>query len=66
MTYLYILISHTDIIGICGKILRGGHDGKLDGALIAKGLVGPFPHGADFLDGRNTIVGDQDLKPRGK
>lgn len=33
----------------------------MDGALVAKRLVGPFSHGSDFLDGSDTVVGNQDL-----
>jgi hypothetical protein len=44
------------------QILGGGHDGELNGTLVAKGLVGPFPHGTDLLDGGDTVVGDEDLE----
>jgi hypothetical protein len=58
---LDILIGHTDVIGVGLEILRSRHDGELNGALIAKSLVGPFPYRSDLLDGGNTVVGDEDL-----
>lgn len=59
---LYILVRHPNVVGICSQIFWGGHDGELDRPLVAEGLVGPFPHGSDLLDCRNTIVGNQDLR----
>jgi len=34
-------VSHADELGVDGEVLWGGHDGELDGALGAKGLVCP-------------------------
>lgn len=59
--YLNILISHTNIIGVCLQIFRSGHDCELNGTLVTERLVGPFSHGTDFLDCGNTIVGNEDL-----
>jgi hypothetical protein len=59
--YLDVPIRHPDVFGVDPQILRGGHDGKLDGAFVAKGLVGPFPDRTDLLDGGDTVVGDEDL-----
>lgn len=60
-THLNILIRHTNVIRVRLQIFRSGHDRKLDCPLIAKCLVCPFPHGADLLDCRNTVVGNEDL-----
>jgi hypothetical protein len=58
---LDILVGHADVLGVRLEVFGGGHDNKLDGALVAKGLVGPFSHGADLLDGSNAVVRDKDL-----
>jgi hypothetical protein len=58
------LVRHADVVGIGVEVLRGGHDGELDGALVAKGLVGPFSDGADLLDGSNAVIGDEHLMSR--
>lgn len=42
--YLHILIGHTNVICVGLEILWRGHDGELDGALVAKRLVGPFSY----------------------
>jgi hypothetical protein len=57
-----VMISHPDVVGIGRQIFRRSHDGELDGLLVAKCLVGPFPYRADLLDGSNTVVGDQNLE----
>lgn len=57
----HILICHADVVCIGLQILRRRHDRKLNRLLIAECLVGPFPHRSDLLDGRNTVVGNQDL-----
>lgn len=59
--YLNILIGHADIFGVHLEILRCRHDSELDRALVAKGLVSPLADRTDFLDGGNTVVGDQDF-----
>lgn len=56
--YLDVLVSHSDIVCVPLQVLWRGHDGKLYGALIAKGIVGPFPDGSDFLDSSNAVVCD--------
>lgn len=58
---LYISVGHSDVLGIDSQILRCSHDGELDRTLGTKGLVGPFSDRSDFLDGSDTVVGDQDL-----
>jgi len=59
--HFYVTVCHPDIVRICCQILWCGHDSKLDSALVTKGLVGPPPHGADFFDRCDTIVGNEDL-----
>lgn len=59
--YLDVLVGHADVVGIDFEVLRGGHDGKFNGTLIAKGLVGPFSDGANLLDGSDTVVANEDL-----
>lgn len=39
-----VVISHPDVVGIGLQIFGGGHNGELDGALVAECLVGPFPY----------------------
>lgn len=58
---LDVLVSHANVVGVDLEILGRGHDGKLDGALRAESLVGPFPDGADLLDGGDSVVGDENL-----
>lgn len=43
------------------QIFRRSHDRELNGTLVAERLVGPFSDGADLLDGRNTVVGNENL-----
>ena len=63
-SYLTIVVRHSNVVGIGSQIVRGGHHSKLDGPLVAKGLVCPFSHRSDLLDGRNTVVGDQNLRTK--
>lgn len=63
-TYLNILISHTDVVGICRQVFWSGHDGKLNGSFVTKRLVCPLSHRADLFDRRDAIVGNQDLPIR--
>jgi len=58
MAYLDILICHPDVVRIGSQIFWRRHDGELDRPFIAEGLVCPFSYGSDFLDSRNTVVGD--------
>lgn len=62
VTYLDVLVCHSDVVGVGSQILRGGHDGELNGTLIAKGLVRPSSDGSDLLDGGDTVVCNQDLQ----
>jgi hypothetical protein len=62
VTHLDILVRHADVLGVGLQILGRGHDGELDGPLIAKCLVCPLPHGADLLDCRNTVVCNEHLQ----
>lgn len=55
-------VRHANVLGVDAEIFRCCHDGELDLAVRAEGLVGPFSDGADLLDGGNTVVGDQDLE----
>ena len=41
---LDILVRHTDVVCVGRQVLGSGHDGELDGALIAQRFVCPFPH----------------------
>jgi hypothetical protein len=59
--HLDVVVRHADVVRVGRQVLWRGHDGELDGALIAEGLVGPFPHRADLLDCGNTVIGNQDL-----
>ena len=61
-TYLDVLVCHSDVVGVGSQVLRGGHDGELNGTLIAKGLVRPSSDGSDLLDGGDTVVCNQDLQ----
>lgn len=56
------MVCHSNVICVCTEILRGGHDGELDGPLVAECFVGPFSNGTNLLDGGNTVVGNQDLR----
>jgi len=58
---LDVVVRHSDIISIGLKVLGSSHHGEVNGPLIAKYFVCPFPHRADLLDGSDTIVRDQDL-----
>jgi hypothetical protein len=55
-------VRHANVLGVDAEVFRCGHDGKLDLAVRAEGLVRPFSDGADLLDGGDTVVGDQDLE----
>lgn len=59
---LYISVGHSDVLGIDSQIFRCSHDGEFDRTLGTKGLVGPFSDRSDFLDGSDTVIGDQDLQ----
>jgi hypothetical protein len=61
-TYLDVLICHADVLRVGLEILGRGHDGELNRPLIAKSLVRPFSHRADFLDCGNTVIRDEDLR----
>lgn len=56
-----VVVCHSDVVCVGLQILGGGHDGELDGALVAECLVRPFSNRSDFLDGSNTVVGNQNL-----
>lgn len=57
-----VVVSHADVVGVGLQILWGGHDGEVDGALVAKRLIRPFSDGSDLLDGGNTVVGNENLR----
>ena len=61
LSYLYILIRHSNIVCIRLQIFRCSHHCKLYRPLVAEGFVGPFSHRPDFLDCGNTIVGNENL-----
>jgi hypothetical protein len=62
LSYLNILIRHSDVISVGGQIFWRSHHSELDGSLVAKGLVCPFSHGSDLFDSRNTVVRNEDLE----
>lgn len=57
----HIVVCHPNVICIGAQIFRSGHDGELNSSLVAKRFVGPFSNRANLLDGRNTVVGNQNL-----
>lgn len=59
--HLNILVGHANVVRICLQIFGSCHHCKLDRSLVPKGFVGPFPYGPDFLDGGDTIVGNEYL-----
>lgn len=58
---LNVVVGHTDVICVGLQIFGGGHDGELDSPLVAERLVRPFSDRSDLFDGRNTVVGNEDL-----
>ena len=58
---LDVLVRHADVVCVGRQVLGSGHDGELDGALIAQCLVCPLPHGADLFDGGDTVIRNQNL-----
>jgi hypothetical protein len=58
---LDVLICHSNVVCVCMQIFWCSHDGKLNGSLVAEGLVRPFSYRPNLLDCRNTVVGNQDL-----
>jgi hypothetical protein len=58
---LNVLVCHSDVVCVCLQIFWRGHDGELDGALVAERLVCPFSDGSDLLDGSDTVVCNEDL-----
>jgi hypothetical protein len=58
---LDVVVSHADVVCIGLQILGRGHNSEMDSPLVTKDLICPFSHGADFLDGGNTVVRNQDL-----
>ena len=63
-THLNILIGHSNVIRVCTEIFWRSHHSKLDGPLVAKGFVGPFPDGSYLLHSCDTVVGYKDLHER--
>jgi hypothetical protein len=61
LSYLYILIRHSNIVCIRLQIFRCSHHRKLYRPLVTEGFVGPFSHRPDFFDCGNTIVGNENL-----
>jgi len=59
--HLDVLVCHSDVVSVGSQVLGGGHDGELNGTLIAKGLVRPSSDGSDLLDGGDTVVCNQDI-----
>jgi len=56
----HIVIRHLDVLGIRLQILRRDHHHKPNGALILEHFVCPSSDGTHALDGRDSVVGDQD------
>ena len=46
---------------VCLEVLGCYHDNKADGILVLEHLVGPPPDGSHAFDGRDAIVGDENL-----
>ena len=61
VSYLNVLIRHSNVVCVCLQIFWSGHHSELDGTLVAECLVGPFSYRSNLLDGCDTVVGDQDL-----
>lgn len=59
-----VSISHSDVFCVDTQIFGCCHDRELDGSLIAKSLIGPFANRTDFLDGSDTVIGDENLLRR--
>lgn len=59
-----VSISHSNVLCIDPQIFGRGHDGELDSTFVAKRFVRPFSDRTDFLDGGDTVVGDEDLEER--
>lgn len=59
---LDIVVGHANVVGVGLQVLGGGHDGEVDGALVAKHFVGPFSDGSNLLDGGDAVVGNQNLR----
>jgi len=57
--YFNKLVSHSDMLCICFDVFWSGHGNEVDCTLITKGFVGSGADGADELDSRKTVVGDE-------
>ena len=58
-THLDKLVRHPDVLRVDPHVLGRRHRDDRHGTLVPKGLVRPRPHGADKLDGREPVVGDE-------
>lgn len=56
-----VVIRHADVVCVGLQILGGSHDGEMDGALVAKCFVRPFPDRTNLFDGGDTVVCDENL-----
>jgi hypothetical protein len=59
-----VSVCHSNVFCVDSQIFGCGHDSELDGSFVAKSFVSPFSNGSDFLDGGDTVVGDEDLEMR--
>lgn len=60
-----VLVGHANVVCVGMQAFWGSHHGELDCPFIEKGLVGPFPHGSNLLDGGDPVVGDKGLPRKG-
>lgn len=61
LSYLDILVRHTNVVCIGLQILWCRHNSELYGSLVSERLVRPFSYASDFFDRRNSVVGNEDL-----
>ena len=61
VSYLNILICHSNEVCICVQIFRCSHHSELYRPLVAEGFVGPFSHRPDLLDSCDAVVGNENL-----
>ncbi len=59
--YLNKTISQTDELRVGIQVFRGGHNHKLNRAVVAQLHVCPLTHGEDGLGRGHAVVGNQDL-----
>jgi hypothetical protein len=56
-----ISVRHSDVFCVNPQIFWCCHDSELDGSLVAESLVCPFSNGSNFLDGCDTVIGNENL-----